>query len=103
MGNKPKDPTIKINPGNTQISYETPEILNLIIFFKGILITMNNKIGMKKNKNTLGTSLFFHNHNLLNKKALINLNPFPQIQNLINLLTLIFLHSDLPSYFLMQL
>ena len=78
-------------------------MLNLIIFFNGILIIMNNKIGMKKNKKTLGISLFFHNHNLRNKKALINLIPFLQIQNLTNLLVLIFLHSNLPSYVLMRL
>ena len=69
MGYKPREPIMKINPENTQISYGTPEILYLIIFFKGILIIVNNKIGMKKNKKILGTSLFLQSHNLRNKKA----------------------------------
>jgi len=77
-------------------------MLNLIIFFNGILIIMNNKTGMKKNKKILGISLFFQSHILRNKKALINLNLFQQIQNLINLVNLAFSHSDLPSFVLMR-
>ena len=78
-------------------------MLNLIIFFNGILIIINNIIGMKRNKKILGINLFFHSHNLRNKKALINLILSPQIQNLIDLLILIFLHLDLSSYDQMRL
>ena len=78
-------------------------MLYLIIFFKGILIIINKMIGIKRNKNILGISLFFHNHSLLNRKARINLIPFLQIQSLTNLLDLIFSHSDPPSYVLMRL
>ena len=40
-----------------------------IVKVKSGQIIINNKIGMKKNKKILGTSLIIQSHNLRNKKA----------------------------------
>ena len=62
-----------------------PDTLYKIILLKGTIIKRIIKIGNVNAIDILEINLFFQSHNLRFINALINLNPYQQTLNLINL------------------
>ena len=80
-----------INPGYAQISYGTSDKLYNIILFNGSITIILMIIGNKKVVERVETNLLRQSQYLLLISAFINLIPFRQIQNQVNLSNLVFL------------
>ena len=94
-GNKANDEIRNINPGYAQISYGTSDKLYKIILFNGSITITLIIIGNKKVVERVETNLLRQSQYLLLISAFINLIPFQQIQNQVNLSNLIFLDLNL--------
>ena len=84
-GKRTNEEMIKISPGKTHISYETPRRLLTNMFSMGKLTIIKIMTGIMSTKKKPDKNLFFHNQRRLFKRAIINLIPFLQIPNPINL------------------
>ena len=87
-----------MKPGYTQISKGTSDKLYKIIFFNGSITNILIMIGNKKVVERVKANLLLQSQYLLLINALINLNPYQQIRNQVNLLVLIFSNLDLTFF-----